>query len=187
MKYCPFQSTHLRHLLTASCLSTIFLFSLTASISFAQELSPAERSLRGLAAVCVSVDKMPGALSEAGISSQSVRADIEARLKHAGIKVIAPEDFGKDRNAGKLSFHVSVMPGEPMLSYFVNVDLYQQVVLSRAEDTAPVPASTWQKTSAGMVGRSMLDLVRASLTERADSFINDFAQANAAPASPPEQ
>lgn len=169
-------------------LAALFVLTATAAPSFGQVISPQVRSLRGLKGICVSVDKMPPALAAAGISEKAVRADIEGRLKHAGIAVVPAEAFTGDRNLGKLAFHVAVMPAAALLAYFVNVDLYQNMELCRGEAPVETEGATWQKTNGGLVGTAMADLVRAAMTERADSFISDYAEANAPepPAKSPE-
>jgi len=127
-------------------------------------------SLTGLTAVSVVVEELSAAARTNGLVGATLQADVERRLRQAGISVTSDAD-------AYVYVHVTVAdPGPSLpLPYIVEVALMQEVTLPRGVKTrTPLQSATWWVNSLGMSGP---DRLRTGVTDKVAEFADNFDRA----------
>lgn len=127
-------------------------------------------TLTGLTPISVVVEGLPPIAQNNGLTDAALQADVERRLRRAGILLTSDAD-------AYLYVHVTVAdPGGSLpLPYFVDVALMQEVTLPRGLRTrTPLQCPTWGLTTLGMVGAGGL---RLAVSDRVAQFIDQFIRA----------
>jgi len=136
-------------------------------------------SLTGLTAVSVVVEDLSAVAQKSGLVGATLQADVERRLRQAGISVTSDAD-------AYLYVHITVAdPGASLpLPYMVEVALMQEVTQPRGLKTrTPLQTATWWVNSLGMSGPERLRAgVSAKVAEFADNFVRAFRSVNPAAA-----
>jgi hypothetical protein len=145
---------------------------LVASAPFARANdSDTERvSLTGLTTVSIVVEDLSAIARQNGLVGATLQADVERRLKQAGISVTSDAD-------AYLYIHVTVAdPGPSLpLPYVVEVALMQEVTLPRGLKTrTPLQTATWWVNSLGMSGP---DRLRPAVSDKVAEFTDNFVRA----------
>src|ERR1700686_187081 len=86
----------------------LFLLASTAAVPSAAQTEPERDSLKGLTGVYVLIEDLPNDATQAGLTTDTFRTDVELRLRRSGIKVLGREELFRT-------------PGEPRLYSNVNV------------------------------------------------------------------
>jgi len=132
-------------------------------------------SLTGLTAVSVVVEDLSEIARKSGLVGATLQADVERRLRQAGISVTSDAD-------AYVYVHVTVAdPGPSLpLPYVVEVALMQEVTLPRGVKTrTPLQTATWWLNSLGMSGPDRLRTgVSDKVAEFADNFVRAFRSVN---------
>ena len=127
-------------------------------------------TLTGLATVSIVVEELSAIAKKSGLTTAALEADVERRLKQAGISITSDAD-------AYLYVHVTVAdPGPSLpLPYLVEVALMQEVTLPRGVKTrTPLQTATWWVNSLGLAGP---DRLRASVNDKVGEFADNFARA----------
>jgi hypothetical protein len=127
-------------------------------------------SLTGLTTVSVVVEDLSAVAKKSGLVGTTLQADVERRLRQAGISVTSDAD-------AYLYVHVTVAdPGSSLpLPYLVEVALMQEVTLPRGLKTrTPLQSATWWVNSLGLSGP---DRLRASVSDKVAEFADNFVRA----------
>jgi hypothetical protein len=127
-------------------------------------------TLTGLTPISLVVEELSPVAQKNGLTTATVQADAERRLKQAGISLTPDAD-------AYLYVHVTVAdPGGTLpLPYFVDVSLMQVVTLPRAVRTrTPLQYPTWGLNSLGMVSGPGL---RVAIGDRVAQFVDQFIKA----------
>jgi len=127
-------------------------------------------SLTGLTTVSVVVEELSEVARKNGLVGSTLQADVERRLKGAGISVTSDAD-------AYVYVHVTVAdPGPSLpLPYIVEVSLMQEVTLPRGLKTrTPLQTATWWVNSLGLSGP---DRLGASVTDKVAQFADNFVRA----------
>jgi hypothetical protein len=133
--------------------------------------SEAERaSLTGLTSLSVVVEDLSAAAGKSGLVGATLQADVERRLRQAGISLTPDSDA---------YLYVRVTVGDPggslPLAYVVDVSLMQTVTLPRGLKTrTPLQCPTWWVNNLGMSGPDRLRMV---VTDRVGEFADQFVRA----------
>jgi hypothetical protein len=133
--------------------------------------SEAERaSLTGLTSLSVVVEDLSAAAGKSGLVGATLQADVERRLRQAGISLTPDSDA---------YLYVRVTVGDPggslPLAYVVDVSLMQTVTLPRGLKTrTPLQCPTWWVNNLGMSGP---DRLRVVVTDRVGEFADQFVRA----------
>ena len=168
-------------------LSLVLLILLISSTVNGQtRLQSIEReSLRGLTGVGVLAVLGDGTENEtAGITLNQLRADMELRIRKAGIKVLSNEE-------------VKSTPGNPVMVVIVNTSQiteletevgkiytvsclieFKQYVALKRNPTINAIGTTWERQSFGYLGASKLRDLKNWVADYVDQFINDFLAMN---------
>lgn len=148
--------------------------------------TPNERlSLGGLTSVHVVVDDLSPAAERQGITRAGLQADLEGRLRRAGLGVLNATDALKAAGRPTLHLRVELVPfgdGPRLWIYSVDLTLRQRTRLTR-DRTIETYTITWGDTrqvgalEPGGFG-AVRDLVRAKVEEfvRAWQTVNEFRQ-----------
>lgn len=148
--------------------------------------TPNERlSLGGLTVVHLVVDDLPADVAQQGLTRAGLQADVEARLRRAGLRLLSATEALKVTGRPTLHLRVELVPfGEARRVYLYSVDLTlrQQTQLTR-DRTIETFTITWSENrQVGAVEAAGLgavrDLVRAKveLFVRAWQTVNEFRQ-----------
>jgi hypothetical protein len=123
----------------------------------------------------VVVEAMDPMAEHEGLSRSQLQADVEERLRQAGITV-------GPTLTGHLYVNVDTVKGEhgQTYAYNVSVQYVQQVVLAR-DPKAPVFAPTWETGGVGMVAANRLREVRQDVANYVDQFIKAHVEQNPKP------
>ncbi len=144
-------------------------------------VTPSEvRSLRGLPGVEVVVENPADEGRALGLSAEQLQADVQARLRESGVRVLTADDRAPGRPW--LYVRVSVLKSAslPVVSYYVVAQLRQDVTLDRNPDFR-LGATTWDIGVGGLAGTSVfVGAVRDSALAVADRFSADFLTVNGA-------
>jgi hypothetical protein len=151
-------------------------------VVFAQYSS---NGFEGLSEIYIVVEKLNSELKDVGLTEKQIKDDVELKLRRIEIykpSTSASSDF--DELLKSLSdpyIYINITSLEidrSSISYTIRVSLFQNVKLQR-NDKITATASTWNNGSIGIVSKTRASLViRESLSEHIDEFINDWKEAN---------
>jgi hypothetical protein len=127
-------------------------------------------SLTGLTSLSVVVEDLATAAGKSGLVGATLQADVERRLRQAGISLTPDSDA---------YLYVRVTVGDPggslPLAYVIDVSLMQTVTLPRGLKTrTPLQCPTWWVNNLGMSGA---DRIRVVVTDRVGEFADQFVRA----------
>lgn len=137
-------------------------------------------TLRGLQGVRVFVAGPTREIEKYGLRTRQIRADIELRLRGAGIKTLSSEDSLTGPNVALFRVLASVDKHPSTDLFLVNVHAeLDQIVLLQRDLSASCTATTWKTTAkAGLIARKDLQDVRREVRDHVDRFIRDYFAAN---------
>ncbi|MGQ9634168.1 MAG: hypothetical protein ACUVXB_07955 [Bryobacteraceae bacterium] len=137
-------------------------------------------SLRGLSAVAVRVERLSEEARAGGLSEQALRAEVEQRLKAAGLKVLTAAEVVQ--TAGRPVLYVRVNARLPYGSdvYAVNVTLalLQDVTAARDPGLTIREAKTWDAGYLRTWPRQSLPQVINTVRDLTEEFVGDWKLAN---------
>jgi hypothetical protein len=135
-------------------------------------------TLRGLRGVEVVLETLPSEVEQAGLTSTTIRTDVELKLRLAGITVLSKEERLEQPGFPYLYISVNVVLSQhyPKLAYYaLDCELHQYVTLTR-DTSISTDASTWDKHLLG--GTTTLQNIRDNLKDLVDKFINAYLSVN---------
>lgn len=137
-------------------------------------------SLSGIKAVSVFVQGVSADAKKAGLTVEQIEAEVKAKLKGAGIKVVGEREV--EGLSGRPALYVNLSAPKrrqkAAFVYHVEVGLMQEVTLVRDEKIR-IMSITWKKGSLGYCpARSFVENVQRSLGDMMDAFVSDWATAN---------
>jgi hypothetical protein len=165
-------------LVLAISFSSLFFPSLSRSVSCME-------SLKGLKGVEVLVEELKPELEDFNLTMIEVQADVELKLRNAGIGVLSKEDNEKIQPLRKPYLYVKIdslkLPWRRASFVFhVEVALKQQVALSEHPKNFKKSfyAPTWNTTFIGAVSGNNVPDIRDFVKELMDRFVNDYLKEN---------
>lgn len=153
---------------------------------FADDNEYTRRSLKGLKGVYVLPVTLGGEVEElkkVGLSTETIRTDVELKLRMAGINVISKkEDLYKTSGMPQLSVSIVdavtvSIPPKTGIAFHIDVTLSQSAFLTDGQLTL---ATTW---SQGLIGLGSTDenivtQIRNFVKDISDRFINAYLSVN---------
>lgn len=136
-------------------------------------------TLAGLRGVQVLIESLDPDAERDGLSKTQLQADVELKLRLAGIKVLIQEQ--SFRTPGSPCLYVSVQAIElvPMYAVRVEVSLRQNILLERNPSIMALGVATWEtKGLAKFTGRIMDQETRKDVADKVDQFINAYLSVN---------
>ncbi len=174
-------------------MKTVRTFSIfVLAISFFFFFSPGEsfplssvESLKGLKGVEVLIEELKPELENFNLTMIQIQADVESKLRSAGIQVLSKEENEKFQSSRKPYLYIKIssckIPSRrESVAFNIGIALNQQVVLRGHSDVKKncFFAPTWYTSvvgAAGWQGRpEILDLVK----DLTDKFVNAYLTAN---------
>jgi hypothetical protein len=144
--------------------------------------TPNERiTLVGLTAVHVVVYDMGGEGERAGLGPRSLQAELEQRLRKAGLRALGASEALKSANRLTLELRLKLLrsPDAPQLYvYSVDLALRQQIQLARNRMIESF-AITWSDApEVGAVEPGRLSVVRDAIRAKVEQFVSAWQAAN---------
>jgi hypothetical protein len=157
--------------------------SVTRGEIIAQDDGSERISLRGISGIHVLVGMISTDLAAAGIIDADLEAEVEIRLKKAGIKVL--EQREASALLGQPFLYIQVggtkVVDLPMYVISLNGALSQKVTLDR-DSTIRCSANTWSVSGVtAAAAQSLNQKIKSALAVLADQFIKDYLSANPKP------
>lgn len=139
-------------------------------------VSTGRDTLRGLPGVEVLVEGLQPELERSGLTGAAIRADVERRLRDAGIVVYASQTTNPSLAKAYLYVHINALtlPQDAGYAIAVQVQL-RQTLRSPVTGSNIVNAMTWDAQNVLGVPTSALQTVRAEVLTFVDQFAEDWA------------
>jgi len=136
-------------------------------------------SLRDLDGVRVSMEDLTPTAKAGGLSATRLRQSVEAKLRHAGIKVLTTGDFPVGDPFLRVRVNTTA-ESHGTIAYTVDVDFVQMVFMRRNPAVTFNRAQTWKaRTELGLVDPPQLGAkVTLALSEQIDQFVRDYQLVN---------
>jgi len=160
-------------------LPVIILSLFIAPLAFAESPKWGDKNtLKGIKAVCVRADEVVGDAAQAslyGVTSSTLRARIERKLKEVGISVAPRNMCMRMPDSPYLQVTVTVViwpKAETKFIYVVDLDYLQITILDRDNSTkALVP--TWSNSTVAITPQKAL---RVDVMNAVDSQVKEFSE-----------
>ncbi len=163
-------------------LSLVVLAACTAGLGAttrlaAQDTDVTRATLKGLPGVCVVVDGIQPDAERDGLMKAAIQTDVEVQLRVAGIPVLTVEEMLKSVPRPFLRVQINTVSSKARLyAYSVHIGVDQLVLLKNGQRAI---ATTWAPVSEiGLVESESLRLVRDSVKDRVNEFINAWLMVN---------
>lgn len=168
----------MRRALAALILATCLLGA-WAWPALAETGQSARQTLRGIKGVMVVITGISPEAEKDGLKKSDLQADVEARLKQAGIRVLSRAERFQAPGQPHLYVRFIDQKRSDMALYAISiaVHLEQHVRLTR-DAKVLVPAETWGMTGVVSVGARELQNVRHLVVEYVDMFVEAMNAAN---------
>ena len=139
----------------------------------------ARSSLKGLGGLGVVVEDMRAEVERDGLTRDQLQADVELRLRKAGIRVVKRDDVAATPGAPYLYVNLNALkdPDVALYVYALGLELTQRVTLVR-DPKITVFAATWGVRGVGTIGVRRLGDLRSTVTDYVDRFINAYLEQN---------
>ena len=138
------------------------------------------KTLKGLKGVAVVIENLDYYAPEIGLSESTLQADVELKLRLAGIPILSSSDA--QRTGGTVYVSVLPVPTTTDNSWWaacVDVQFLQPASLVRDHTIFAWTAATWSKASMVAANRSdAAEAIRNKVKDFTDRFINDYLAVN---------
>lgn len=159
------------------------LWSAWVSVGFAQlpedstQEELARETLRGLAGVAVTIEDIAPEAERDGLTESQLQADVESRLRQAGIHVLTEDERLHTPGHPTLSVHVGTFKMGDVYSLCIEVTLKQVVMLKRNPHIESL-VETWATRGVGTGGAFQLQGVRKGVIMKVGEFITAYRSVN---------
>ena len=134
--------------------------------------------LRGISSIWVLIESLGPEEANIGLADDTVRTDVELRLKSAGLRVISPQEAKKIAVKDNTFLYVNVAVASDGLAATVLAQFAQGTYLLR--NSLPIgTAFTWIDVS--MLLRPSLGSVRSEINDLVDKFLREWLKQNLPP------
>ena len=157
--------------LATTILAAMMVAALASAFVRADDTQPSRPSLKGIAAVNVLVEELPASVEALGLTDESIRADVEPKLRQAGIRVVTQKE--RLQLPGAPYLYVNVNVGR--LAATIHVELRQNAFLERNGEIAPgVPTWSVDVLMEHVTGQAIRDMIK----ENVDRFVKAWLSVN---------
>lgn len=149
------------------------------TLSFAGDSPEETETLRGLKAIGVLIG-LDLSIQAAGITTEMLRPDIEARLKRASIRIIPGAELMQKRMREPIlivNCSGTVRIGDTF-AYKMELLMQQRVRLERDQSIEPVFVPTWSVDRVGLLRAGEADKLRGRVADAVDDFIKAYHSVN---------
>ena len=173
MKKRPFL-TFLSGIIALSVLALIFW----PVPSHSYDNANSRESLRGLKGVYVSVEKIDRDVERDGLDSTGIAAEVEQRLRTAGINVLSKAQWRDATGSPYLYINANILKLKETAEYIYSLNVqFRQNIYTTREPAEIIAASTW--SLGGIVGITHnLETIKELVKEQTDRFIDAYFSVN---------
>ena len=152
-------------------------FQIVASTAHAQMFIATGRdTLRGLSGVEIVVEVAQPELARRGLDPAAIRADVERRLRGAGVAVYASQAENPSLAKPFLYVHLNALELPRGAGYAVALQVHlRQTLRSAVTNSQVVNAMTWDAHNVVVAPTDGLAAVRGELDTYVDAFVRDWA------------
>jgi hypothetical protein len=149
---------------------------LPASTAHAQQFVATGRdTLRGLPGVEIAVEVAQPELARRGLDPAALRADVERRLRAAGVAVYASQAENPSPAKAYLYVHVNALELPAAAGYAIALQVHvRQALRSAVTNSQIVNAITWEAHNVVAAPTNGLAAVRAEILTYVDDFLRDW-------------
>ena len=137
-------------------------------------------TLRGLKGVRVLVEDLPPEVEQEGLTKTRLQADVELKLRTAGIETLTQEECLKTPGEPYLYINInlnSLNTEGDIYSHSIDIGLIQNVALQRAPGQTTY-AITWSTGGVGLIGKKHLSELQDSVGDLVSIFVKAFLSVN---------
>jgi hypothetical protein len=134
-------------------------------------------SLRGLKGVGVVVEDLAPDTVQEGFNTQLLQADVEQKLRAAGIKILTEQGLMKATGMPYIYLNIFTFKDDELYAYHITLELKQMVSLVRKPGIS-LSSSTWKACAGGTVGVKKISELRPFIADAADQFVSSWKAAN---------
>jgi hypothetical protein len=165
----------MKNLNRAISLIVFLVFSLVGSSVYGVDDRYARESLRGITGTGILIEPLGPELKGAGLTVDQLKADVESKLKSAGIKIINEKDILAETGNPYLHLMTGVLKtNKQYYVYAVTADFCQDATLTRNKLSAMF--TTWSIGGYGLTDN--LGEIRNIAKDIIDQFINAWLSVN---------
>jgi hypothetical protein len=142
----------------------------------ASDSKAARQSLKGLTGFAVDVEDPK---KTAGIDLAKIKANVEGKLKAAGIKAFSDDEASKAPGNPHLSVNLDTVTGKDnTVSFELNLAVFQGCTLAR-DASMKVPAcNTWSRGKVGRANSGIPAFIDQQIASEVDAFLKAYAEVN---------
>jgi hypothetical protein len=150
----------------------------TYSASLARDNDRQSRvSLAGIKGVGVVVEDLSQNAEQEGFTTQLVQADVEQKLRAAGIRVLTDDALMKTPGMPYLYVNIFTFRDAELYAYHITLELRQMVSLVRKTGVKQ-SVGTWKVSCGGTVGAKKLIDLRTFVLDDVSQFISAYKSVN---------
>jgi hypothetical protein len=131
-------------------------------------------TLRGIKGVFLLVEVVEPEIESAGLTRGQIKADVELKLRMAGLNVLNPEEATKTPGRPWLALYPNIQITNGGYVYATMLNFYQDISLVRNNKRSI--ASTWSTASYGTTGS--LANIRGKIKGLVDEFLSAWRSVN---------
>jgi hypothetical protein len=161
-------------------IAAFLIMTLMAPPSRALNSETNRATLRGLAGVRVLIEDLPAEVLREGLTKTRLHADVELKLRKAGIKTLTQDECFKTPGEPYLyvNINLSLLKAESdHYAYSIDIGLIQNVTLLRAPEQATY-AITWSTGGVGLIGKKQLSDLQDGIEDLLSIFVKAFLSVN---------
>lgn len=140
-------------------------------------------TLRGLGGVRVLIEDLPPEMQQEGLTKTRLQADVEQKLRTAGIKPLTQEECFKTPGEPYLYLNINLNSLKTEVDHYafsIDIGVIQNVSLLRTPDQATY-AITWSTGGVGLIGKKRLAELQDSVWDLLSIFVKAFLSVNSKP------
>ena len=161
-------------------IAAFLTIAMMAASSWALNSETNRATLRGLAGVRVLIEDLPSEVLQEGLTKTRLHADVELKLRTAGIKTLTQDECFKTPGEPYLyvNINLSTLKAESdHYAYSIDIGLIQNVTLLRDPGQATY-AITWSTGGVGLIGKKRLSELQDSVGDLLSIFVKAFLSVN---------
>lgn len=158
----------------------LIVFLLSGITLYARQTDQSLSSLKGIKKIGVLVEKFNADIYKNGVSEDDIRQAAASLLRKNGIIVIPVSETKKIPGAPYLYINIGAIKSQhdELYAVCINVQLRQNVILSRDSTKEYFGIPTWSNSNIGIISKDKLNQIEDYVKEAVNIFINDYQTAN---------
>jgi len=134
--------------------------------------------LKGIQGISVLIESLRPVAKELGITRESLKTEVELKLRSAGIKI--PRSEEKDSPFGTLYVNVNIIRDKNIYAFKIDIELHEIVYIKRINKRKLIrtPVRIWDYGYVGLFHKDNSSFIREELKRGLDRFLNDYLAVN---------